>query len=81
MVSDLARGLVFAWFAQPLLRRNRATVYAGVRKHLRHLDAIPGRPGPRRAHPEMVRSTEPLVRLLGQRMARGDLTTRSCWRC
>jgi acetyl/propionyl-CoA carboxylase alpha subunit/acetyl-CoA carboxylase carboxyltransferase component len=73
VVSDLARGLVFAWFAQPLLRRNRATVYAGVRKNLRHLDANPDAPDRAERITEMVRSTEPLVRLLGQRLVRDDL--------
>jgi len=72
-VSDLARGLVFAWFAQPLLRRNRAVVYAGVRKHLRHLDADPDSPDRAERITAMVRSTEPLVRLLGQRLVRDDL--------
>ena len=68
---DLARGVVFRWFAQPLLRRNRAEVYAAVRD----------RPAPprratrtRRTAPSgsqaMVASTEPLVRLLGQRIGR-----------
>ena len=40
-VADLARGVVYAWFGQPLLRRNRARVYAGVRKNLRYLDENP----------------------------------------
>jgi acetyl/propionyl-CoA carboxylase alpha subunit/acetyl-CoA carboxylase carboxyltransferase component len=70
VVSDLARGVVFAWFGQPLLRRNRARVYAGVRKHLRHLDAHPDAPDRAERIAEMVRSTEPLVRLLGQRLLR-----------
>jgi acetyl/propionyl-CoA carboxylase alpha subunit/acetyl-CoA carboxylase carboxyltransferase component len=70
-VSDLARGVVFAWFGQPLLRRNRARVYADVRKHLRHLDAHPDAPDRAARIAEMARSTEPLVRLLGQRLARG----------
>ncbi|MEV0202817.1 carboxyl transferase domain-containing protein [Nonomuraea sp. NPDC050691] len=73
VVSDLARGVVFAWFGQPLLRRNRARVYAGVRKHLRHLDAHPDAPDRAERIAEMVRSTEPLVRLLGQRLVRDDL--------
>ncbi|MFC4894686.1 carboxyl transferase domain-containing protein [Streptosporangium amethystogenes subsp. fukuiense] len=73
VVSDLARGVVFAWFAQPLLRRNRARVYANVRKHLRHLDAYPDAPDRATRIAEMVRSTEPLVRLLGQRLVRDDL--------
>nr|WP_155999435.1 carboxyl transferase domain-containing protein [Streptomonospora sp. PA3] len=71
-VSDLARGVVFAWFAQPLLRRNRARVYAGVRKHLRYLDARPEAPDRAERIAEMVRSTEPLVRILGQRLLRHD---------
>ncbi|GLZ79683.1 fused acetyl/propionyl-CoA carboxylase subuit alpha/methylmalonyl-CoA decarboxylase subunit alpha [Actinorhabdospora filicis] len=72
-VADLARGVVFAWFAQPLLRRNRALVYAGVRKNLRHLDAHPGAADRAERVAEMVRTTEPLVRLLGQRLNRADV--------
>ncbi|MBQ1015264.1 fused acetyl/propionyl-CoA carboxylase subunit alpha/methylmalonyl-CoA decarboxylase subunit alpha, partial [Micromonospora sp. M51] len=73
VVADLARGVVFAWFAQPLLRRNRARVYAEVRGHLRHLDAQPDAPDRAERIAEMVRSTEPLVRLLGQRLVRDHL--------
>ena len=73
VVSDLARGVVFAWFGQPLLRRNRARVYAAVRNHLRHLDANPDAPDRAERIAEMVRSTEPLVRLLGQRLVRAEL--------
>ncbi|MEV7988320.1 carboxyl transferase domain-containing protein [Micromonospora sp. NPDC085948] len=73
VIADLARGVVFAWFAQPLLRRNRARVYAGVRGHLRHLDAHPDAPDRAERIAEMVRSTEPLVRLLGQRLVRDHL--------
>ncbi|MEU8106227.1 carboxyl transferase domain-containing protein [Nonomuraea muscovyensis] len=73
VVSDLARGVVFAWFGQPLLRRNRARVYADVRKHLRHLDTHPDAPDRAERIAEMVRTTEPLVRLLGQRLIRDDL--------
>ncbi|QGN48201.1 ATP-grasp domain-containing protein [Micromonospora sp. WMMC415] len=73
VVADLARGVVFAWFAQPLLRRNRARVYAQVRGHLRHLDADPDAPDRAERIAEMVRSTEPLVRLLGQRLIRDHL--------
>ncbi|GIF20914.1 acetyl/propionyl-CoA carboxylase alpha subunit/acetyl-CoA carboxylase carboxyltransferase component [Actinoplanes tereljensis] len=72
-VADLARGVVFAWFGQPLLRRNRALVYAGVRQHLRYLDANPQSPDRAERIAEMVRSTEPLVRLLGQRLMRDNL--------
>ncbi|HEY3506153.1 MAG TPA: carboxyl transferase domain-containing protein [Actinocatenispora sp.] len=73
VVADLARGVVYAWFAQPLLRRNRARVYADVRRHLRHLDTHPDAPDRAERIAEMVRSTEPLVRLLGQRLARPEL--------
>ncbi|GAA3247029.1 ATP-binding protein [Nonomuraea helvata] len=73
VVSDLARGVVFAWFGRPLLRRNRARVYADVRKNLRHLDAHPDAPDRAERIAEMVRTTEPLVRLLGQRLVRDDL--------
>ncbi|GGM60401.1 fused acetyl/propionyl-CoA carboxylase subuit alpha/methylmalonyl-CoA decarboxylase subunit alpha [Micromonospora sonchi] len=73
VVADLARGVVFAWFAQPLLRRNRARVYADVRAHLRHLDAHPDAPDRAERIAAMVRSTEPLVRLLGQRLVRDHL--------
>ncbi|BCJ39289.1 fused acetyl/propionyl-CoA carboxylase subuit alpha/methylmalonyl-CoA decarboxylase subunit alpha [Actinocatenispora thailandica] len=73
VVSDLARGVVFGWFGQPLLRRNRAQVYAKVRAHLRHLDEHPDAPDRAERIAEMVRTTEPLVRLLGQRLPRADL--------
>jgi acetyl/propionyl-CoA carboxylase alpha subunit/acetyl-CoA carboxylase carboxyltransferase component len=69
-VADLARNVVFRWFAQPLLRRTRAEVYAGVRKHLRHLDKHPDAPDRAERIAEMVGSSEPLVRLLGQRIGR-----------
>jgi acetyl/propionyl-CoA carboxylase alpha subunit/acetyl-CoA carboxylase carboxyltransferase component len=73
VVSDLARGVVFAWFGQPLLRRNRARVYADVRRDLRYLDAHPDAPDRAARIAAMVGSTEPLVRLLGQRLGRGGL--------
>jgi acetyl/propionyl-CoA carboxylase alpha subunit/acetyl-CoA carboxylase carboxyltransferase component len=69
-VSDLARGVVFRWFAQPLLRRARAEVYAGVRQNLRDLDRNPGSPDRAERIAAMVAVSEPLVRLLGQRIGR-----------
>ncbi|MBS2540089.1 fused acetyl/propionyl-CoA carboxylase subunit alpha/methylmalonyl-CoA decarboxylase subunit alpha, partial [Catenulispora sp. NF23] len=72
-VADLARGVVYAWFGQPLLRRNRARVYAAVRKNLRYLDATPQAEDRSERIAEMVRSTEPLVRLLGQRLVHPEL--------
>ena len=70
VVGDLARGVVFRWFAQPLLRRTRAEVYTGVRKHLRYLDERPDTPDRDDRIAAMVASPEPLVRLLGQRIGR-----------
>jgi len=72
-IADLARGVVYAWFGQPLLRRNRARVYAGIRKNLRHLDENPQAEDRAERIAEMVRSTEPLVRLLGQRLMHAEL--------
>ncbi|WP_327085481.1 ATP-grasp domain-containing protein [Nonomuraea sp. NBC_01738] len=70
MVSDLARGIVFRWFAQPLLRRTRATVYAAVRADLAHLDRHPDAPDRAERIQSMVARSEPLVRLVGQRIGR-----------
>jgi acetyl/propionyl-CoA carboxylase alpha subunit/acetyl-CoA carboxylase carboxyltransferase component len=70
VVSDLARGVVFRWFAQPLLRRARAEVYAGVRQSLRHLDRYPDSPDRAERIAAMVAGSEPLVRLLAQRIGR-----------
>ncbi|MEC3918978.1 ATP-binding protein [Nocardia sp. CDC160] len=72
VIADLARGVVYAWFGHPLLRRNRARVYTNVRKHLSFLDAQPDTPDRAERIADMVRSTEPLVRLLGQRLVRGS---------
>ncbi len=69
-VSDLARGVVFRWFAQPLLRRARAEAYAQVRQNLRHLDRNPDSPDRAERIAAMVAVSEPLVRLLGQRIGR-----------
>ena len=82
-VSDLARGVVFRWFAQPLLRRNRAQ---GLRRGPRR-PALPrpqpGRAGPRRADPGhggQLRAAGPAARPADRaRLARA--TTRRCWRC
>ena len=79
--SDLARGVVFRWFAQPLLRRNRARVYAAVRADLRYLDQHPDAPDRAERIQAMVASSEPLVRLLGQRIGRAPAGTRRCSRC
>ncbi len=69
-VSDLARGVVFRWFVQPLLRRNRAGVYAAVREQLRYLDRNPDAPDRAERIQTMVASAEPLVRLISRRIGR-----------
>jgi acetyl/propionyl-CoA carboxylase alpha subunit/acetyl-CoA carboxylase carboxyltransferase component len=69
-VSDLARAVVFRWFAQPLLRRNRARVYAAVRGDLRYLDRNPDAPDRAERIQTMVAAAEPLVRLIGRRSGR-----------
>ncbi|MGW4534268.1 ATP-binding protein [Nocardia sp. NPDC004340] len=71
-LADLARGVAYAWYAHPLLRRNRARVYTTVRKHLSFLDAQPDTAERTDRIADMVRATEPLVRLLGQRLVRGS---------
>ncbi len=70
VLGDLARSVVFRWFAQPLLRRTRAEVYTEVRKHLRHLDLHPDSPDRAERIASMVASAQPLVRVLGQRIGR-----------
>lgn len=74
-VGDLARSVVFRWFAQPLLRRHRAKVYASVRENLRYLDQHPDATDRADRIDEMVGSTEPLVRLHAQRIDRTDVDT------
>ncbi|MVU75945.1 ATP-grasp domain-containing protein [Nocardia sp. ET3-3] len=70
-LADLARGVAYAWYGHPLLVRNRARVYTNVRKHLSFLDAQPDSAERGERIADMVRATEPLVRLLGQRLVRG----------
>ncbi len=70
VIGDLARSLVFRWFAQPLLRRTRAEVYTRVRRQLRYLDEHPDAADRDERIAEMVASPEPLVRLLGRRIDR-----------
>lgn len=72
VIADLTRGLVFAWYGQPVLRRNRARVYTDTRKNLSYLDANPDAADRSERIAQMVSATEPLVRLLGQRLSRGS---------
>ncbi|MFC5058393.1 carboxyl transferase domain-containing protein [Saccharothrix xinjiangensis] len=72
-VADLARGVVFAWLGQPLLRRNRARSYADVREHVRYLSEQPDAADRDERVAQMVRTTEPLVRLFSQYLERNTL--------
>ncbi|KOX24041.1 acetyl-CoA carboxylase [Saccharothrix sp. NRRL B-16348] len=72
-VSDLARGVVFAWLGQPLLRRNRARAYAEVRRHVRYLTEHPDAVDRDERVARMVRTTEPLVRLFSQYLERSPM--------
>ena len=69
-VGDLARSLVFRWFARPLLRSTRDKVYTRVRRHLRYLDKHPDAANRDERIADIVASPEPIVRLLGQRIGR-----------
>lgn len=69
-IADLARGVIYAWYGQAMLLRDRARVYTNVRKHLKYLDENPDAADRSERIADMVRSTEPLVRLLGQRIQR-----------
>src|SRR6185437_9338311 len=70
-VSDLARGVAFRWFAQPLLRRHRAKVYFEIREQLRYLALNPAAADRAERIQAIVASSEPLVRLFGKRIERG----------
>jgi acetyl/propionyl-CoA carboxylase alpha subunit/acetyl-CoA carboxylase carboxyltransferase component len=68
-VGDLARSLRFLLFEQPLIRQAREQAHAGIREHLAYLDAHPDADDRDRRIDAMVDLTEPLVRLLGVRVA------------
>ncbi|MBA3797531.1 MAG: ATP-grasp domain-containing protein [Geodermatophilaceae bacterium] len=68
-VGDLARSIRFQLFEQPLIEQAREEAYTGIREHLDYLDAHPDADD-RAEHLEaMVNLTEPVVRLLGARVA------------
>ncbi|GAA4673820.1 biotin carboxylase N-terminal domain-containing protein [Gordonia humi] len=73
VVADLARGVLHAWYGQPRLRRTRDAVYSRVREHLAVLDATPGAADRADRIADMVRSTEPLVSILSERLENDDL--------
>ncbi|MFZ2512123.1 MAG: carboxyl transferase domain-containing protein, partial [Gordonia sp. (in: high G+C Gram-positive bacteria)] len=72
-IADLARGVLYAWYGQPRLRRTRERVYAAVDSDLTYLDEHPDASDRTERIAEMVKSTEPLVRLLSRRLADDSL--------
>ncbi|WP_132993911.1 carboxyl transferase domain-containing protein [Gordonia zhaorongruii] len=73
VIADLARGVLYNWYGQPRLRRNREIVYARVRENLSYLDANPDAADRDQRVTDMVRSTEPLVSLLSERLENDEL--------
>jgi acetyl/propionyl-CoA carboxylase alpha subunit/acetyl-CoA carboxylase carboxyltransferase component len=71
-VGDLARGIRFRLFDQPLIAAAREEVYAGVREHLRHLDDHPEAADYAERVEAMAASAEPLIRLLAARIGRSS---------
>jgi acetyl/propionyl-CoA carboxylase alpha subunit/acetyl-CoA carboxylase carboxyltransferase component len=69
-VGDLARSIRFRIFDQPLILQAREHVYAGVREHLRYLDANPDAADYADRIEVLAASPEPLIRLLAERIGR-----------
>ncbi|MEZ5212704.1 carboxyl transferase domain-containing protein [Gordonia sp. (in: high G+C Gram-positive bacteria)] len=72
-IADLARGVLYAWYGQPRLMRTRERVYAAIDSDLTYLDANPEASDRAERIAEMVKSTEPLVRVLSRRLADASL--------
>src|SRR5680860_1134953 len=68
-LGDLARRIRFQLFEQPLILQVREEAYAGIREHLDYLDAHPEADDRAEHIDAMVAVTEPVVRLLGTRVA------------
>jgi acetyl/propionyl-CoA carboxylase alpha subunit/acetyl-CoA carboxylase carboxyltransferase component len=68
-IADLARGVLHAWYGQPRLLRNRDRQHSAIREQLHYLDENPGATDRDERIATMVGSTEPLVSLLGERLA------------
>lgn len=72
-IADLARGVLYTWYGRPRLRRTRERVYAAIDSDLTYLDAHPDASDRGERIAEMVKSTEPLVRVLSRRLADDSL--------
>jgi acetyl/propionyl-CoA carboxylase alpha subunit/acetyl-CoA carboxylase carboxyltransferase component len=67
-VGDLARSIRFRFFDQPLILEAREQVYAAVREQLHYLDDHPDAADYTQRIEAMAASSEPLIRLLAQRI-------------
>ena len=67
-LGDLARSIRFVLFEEPLIEGARHEAYRSIREHLERLDAAPDAPDRREHIDAMVALTEPVVRLLGDRV-------------
>ncbi|CAN5418114.1 biotin carboxylase N-terminal domain-containing protein [soil metagenome] len=68
-LGDLTRSIRFQLFEQPLIEESREQAYAGIAERLEHLDANPDADDRAEHIDAMVDLTEPVVRLLGARLA------------
>ncbi|GAA4471358.1 biotin carboxylase N-terminal domain-containing protein [Rhodococcus olei] len=66
LIGDLARGLQFRIFDEPIVRRTREQIYDGVRGSLQYLTENPGATDRAGRIEAMVDTPEPLVGLLGE---------------
>ena len=75
VVGDLARRIRFRWFDEPLIQQTREEAHAAVRADLDYLNEHPDADDYFERIDTLVASTEPLIRLLGERMAAGGSGT------
>ncbi len=71
IVGDLARGVRFRWFDQPLVDADRATVLGSVGDELEQIDALPDGEERTRRLDALAAIPERIVRFLGERLRRG----------
>ena len=72
-LGDLARSIRFQLFEQPLIQQAREQAYADIREHLDYLDEHPDADDRAEHIDAMVALTEPVVRLLAERVGADSL--------
>ncbi|MFN8122791.1 MAG: biotin carboxylase N-terminal domain-containing protein [Thermoleophilia bacterium] len=70
-IGELARGVRYTCFDRPLIAAARERAYRGVRDQLEHLSAHPHAPDAADRIASVIASPQPLLPLLGARMAAG----------